>query len=180
MRIFISINPDSEIKEKIYAGQKQFIDFLGDSAINVKWEEINKFHLTMLFIGEVERQKIYEVIKQLEMIQNVAEIEFKGTSAGAFPNLRNPRVLWAGLESKDKKSELLYSKIIESLEPLGIEQSNKFHPHITLGRVKKPFLLKEIPQIKCDFSFVAYSFNLMQSTLTPAGSVFKLIKQFNL
>ena len=74
MRIFISINPDSEIKEKIYAGQKQFIDFLGDSAINVKWEEINKFHLTMLFIGEVERQKIYEVIKQLEMIQNVAEI----------------------------------------------------------------------------------------------------------
>lgn len=180
MRVFISINPEYQIRQQIFEGQQNLIETIGEFSKSVRWEEMNKFHLTLLFIGEVDKRKLDEIIKQLSSVKCKENINFKGTKIGAFPDLEKPRVFWVGLEDTNKKLIELFQKITNSLKPLCIEPDKKFHPHITIGRVKRPFRLIEKFSINTEYSFEISSFNLMQSTLTKEGSIYRLIKKFNL
>jgi RNA 2',3'-cyclic 3'-phosphodiesterase len=64
------------------------------------------------------------------------EVEVHGL--GAFPNASRPRVVWAGVTATNINAlNELQQSVIGSLERIGHGPDDpRFHPHVTLGRIK--------------------------------------------
>ena len=186
MRSFISLNINEDVKEKIQNIQNEVKEYLGEEKKHlIRWEKKEKFHMTLFFLGDVAADMVNDLIKELEFIkfQPNNEIFFHANSINAFPRLRYPRILFVDMYNKDKKALILYNKIYQVLKLFKFEPDKKFHPHITLGRVKrdqKMNLTDLEDEIKFKIDFSINSFYLMESKLDYRGSVYKVTKRFTL
>lgn len=104
----------------------------------VKWVEPGNMHLTLVFLGETEPEKV----RLVQAVMNVAaaahsSFTLQPTVLGCFPNPSRPRIIWAGLAGEVKVAQSLKKTLDAGLEPLGWEPEKRpFAPHLTLGRVK--------------------------------------------
>jgi len=168
MRLFVAIEIDDKIKEKIAETCKELIEK----------SSLEKLHITLKFIGEVEDDKIDQVIKALEKINfEPFEIDFKGV--GAFPNQNFIRVVWVGCESK-KLSELS-EKIENALANFCKKEKRPFSGHVTIARPKRKIDLKDFFAKHKEKGFGKMkvdSFVLKKSTLTKTGAIHETIRRF--
>ena len=174
MRLFIAFEVPEDITKSLLDVQKN-IKFDG------KATKPKSFHLTLKFLGEVEESKVSNIIEELSKIK-FNPFDASLSEIGAFPDKHRPRVVWVGLEPQDKIIEI--QKQVESAtEKLGFGQDKKFHPHLTLARIKfvknKKELQDCIDNIKVpEASFKADSFKLIKSTLMPEGPVYEVLSGF--
>src|SRR5262245_15518533 len=94
MRTFIAIEIPAEIRSALAALQTD----LRRAGADVSWTKPENVHLTLKFLGEVDESRIGEIEKVC--VSSAAEFKLFTLSlkdTGVFPNLRQPRVLWAGL-----------------------------------------------------------------------------------
>jgi 2'-5' RNA ligase len=190
MRTFISLNPDidtkkkiSEIqirlKEKISTVNKSYLDF-------VKWESEINFHLTLFFIGEVNENDLNKIRSGLNIIGKeikISEMEFTFKGIDAFPKLKYPRVIILDLTNKYEKVFELSGTINSDLKEHGFISDKKFHPHITLGRVKrdrKIDLTGIRDSVSSDLSFKINNFCLMKSELKSSGAEYSILEEYKL
>lgn len=139
-----------------------------------------EFHLTLKFLGEVDESRIGELKSRLSRIKFEA-FTANLSDAGVFPSENYIRVAWVGLEPKEKIIALQQQieGILEGMFP----KEERFHPHLTLARVKfikdKKALLESMKKMKVDkVAFEVGSFKLMKSTLTPEGPVYEVLEEF--
>ena len=173
LRTFIAFPIGERVVEKIGSLQKD----LKPLKINAKMVDPKKIHLTLKFLGETPEQQLPSIITALNTIPLQP---FTATLAhlGAFPTPVNPKVLWIGLEPQ-KPFNTLYNHINHAL-PSPAEK--RFHPHITLARIKGPYDKKTVEhKLKTRIppeTFTIITFTLYQSTLAPQGPVYKELKTF--
>lgn len=105
---------------------------------------------------------------------------------GGFPNLKAPRVIWAGVRENPELTRL-QKNIDEGLSPLGFEKDDRpFQPHLTLCRIKSMASGRElgrlIGELKPDVTteFKAASFSLFKSVLSPKGAEYTVLKEIGL
>ena len=130
MRVFIAVEiSDEKILNKIQTFQKNL-------EINAKPTKINQIHFTLQFLGEIDEEKCEKVKELLKAITfSGFELSLKGV--GGFPNLKNPRVIWIGIDKKGaEKLVKVTEEIGMKLASLGFEKNKKFKPHLTVFRVK--------------------------------------------
>jgi RNA 2',3'-cyclic 3'-phosphodiesterase len=187
MRTFISLNLPEETKREFARVQDEVRNSLDSRAADsIKWEGKDKFHQTLFFLGDTAENMLIGITRDLEKIKSEIsfnQISFTANEITAFPNLRYPRVLITGLENPDGNAFILYDKICEKLSEYGFTPDKKFHPHITLGRVRrdrKVNLVSLKEKIKFNIEFSVSEFFLMESRLDSRGSVYKEIKRFPL
>ncbi|MBS1518143.1 MAG: RNA 2',3'-cyclic phosphodiesterase [Bacteroidetes bacterium] len=188
MRTFISLNIDDETKKKITGTVERIsaeLQKTNSAYINyLKWEDEKKYHITLFFIGEVNAEKSKEIESSLSDLRfNFTKnlISFKITKVNAFPNFRYPRVLILDAENEKGETLILSETVKEFMRKAGFVSDKKFHPHITLARVKRDrkvnlTSIKDlfIPEIR----FSINKFSLMESRLSPGGAEHSLIKDF--
>ena len=183
IRTFISFDTPQSIRNEIYALQSQ----LKNSHADVRWESQEKFHATIKFLGNVDEQQLSRVISTIE--ENVNryhrfEIVYQGL--GAFPAVRNPRVIWVGCENADGTLEKIKNELDDVLLPFGFEKENrKFHPHITLGRVKSSKGVTNLTPMLENLTFEPRTTTIgeilvMKSVLKSEGSVYSVLKSIQL
>jgi|HubBroStandDraft_1064217.scaffolds.fasta_scaffold440785_1 2'-5' RNA ligase len=172
MRLFCGI----EIPDGIKAGLRALTEGLKPLA-PLAWSPIENLHVTTKFIGEWPEERIEEVKRVLGRVRRPATVEIGVRGLGWFPNERNPRVLWAGIEAGDELSRLARDTE-RSVAELGVAaEEHEFHPHLTLARRRNPIpidrLRKEVAgKASSDFgSFRAESFFLY---LSKGGRYIKL------
>jgi 2'-5' RNA ligase len=126
LRLFVAVRPPEPIRDLL-------IDAMDDSA-DFRWQDEEQLHLTLRFVGEVDRPLAEDLALALSQIRaNSFEIRIRGT--GRFER-RNSGALWAGLEPKAPLAALS-AKIERTCQRIGLEpESRAFHPHITLARWK--------------------------------------------
>lgn len=190
MRTFISLNPDIDTKKKISEIQirlKEKISTINKSFLDsVKWESEINFHMTLFFIGEVSENDMNKIRNGLNVIEkelNTSEMEFTYKGIDAFPKLKYPRVIILDLINKDGKVFELSERINSALKKYGFQSDKKFHPHITLGRVKrdrKIDLSNIRDSISSDLSFKVNSFCLMKSELKSSGAEYTILEEYKL
>ncbi len=190
MRTFISINPDIDTKKKISEIQirlKEKISTVNKSFLDlVKWESEINFHMTLFFIGELNDDDLIKIRSGLNIIGKelqIAEMEFSFKGIDAFPKLKFPRVIILELINKDRKVFELSERINSSLKDHGFISDKKFHPHITLGRVKrdrKIDLTAIRDSVSSDLSFKINSFCLMKSELKNSGAEYSVLEEYKL
>lgn len=141
-----------------------------------------KFHLTLKFLGEVEENKIEEIKEKLKQVK-FSQFKLKLGSTGVFPSESFIRVVWVGLEDGESIKQL-QQNIESSLEGM-FKKDDKFHPHITLARIKfidsdkKEEFVSKIKEIQVEPKEVNITkFKLIKSTLTGEGPVYEDLEEF--
>ena len=125
-RLFVAIRPPQEIRDLV-------IDAMDDSA-DFRWRDDEQLHLTLRFIGEVERPVADDLADALRGIR-AAPFELRIAGVGRFEQ-RNSGALWAGVEPKAPVAALA-AKVERVCQLVGLEPERRaFRPHITLARWK--------------------------------------------
>ena len=186
MRAFIAIELPHELKNILAGLQNK----LKTASADVKWVETQNIHLTLKFLGEVEDSLIPDINKVLEDTAGTNKhFPIRLSSLGAFPNIRSPRVIWAGIDKGDPEIKAIATRIEEKIAELGIAKEDKpFSSHITIGRVKTPVNRDKLEKIISDLKegfregseFRISKITLFKSTLTPKGALYEAIKEVNL
>jgi len=109
----------------------------GLSNDNVKWTKPDNIHITLLFLGDTEEEKIKVISIMLkERCEGTGKFELIIKGSGVFKNLNDPRVLWTGIEPSFEL-EHLNDLIVNGLKNTGVKiEDRPFKPHLTLGRIK--------------------------------------------
>lgn len=125
-RLFIAIRPPEHIRDLL-------IKAMGDSP-DFRWQEDAQLHLTLRFIGEVERPLANDLADALGRIR-AAGFRIRIGGVGRFAQ-RSGGALWAALQPKATVAALA-AKLERVCQQLGLEPERRaFHPHITLARWK--------------------------------------------
>ena len=123
-RLFVGIRPPGDIRDLL-------IDAMDDSA-DFRWQDEEQLHLTLRFIGEVERPVANDLADALGKLR-AEPFELRISGVGRFEQ-RNSGALWAGVEPKAPVAALAV-KIERTCQAMGLEPERRtFHPHITLAR----------------------------------------------
>lgn len=125
-RLFVAIHPPEAIRDLL-------IDAMEDSP-ELRWVGEEQLHLTLRFIGEIERPLASDIAASLGRIR-FDRFAVRIQDVGRFDR-RNGGALWAGVEPKAPVAALA-AKIERACQSAGLEAERRaFHPHITLARWK--------------------------------------------
>jgi 2'-5' RNA ligase len=105
-----------------------------DDNADFRWQDDEQLHLTLRFIGEIERPVANDLADALTRI-SARPLELRIAGVGRFEQ-RNSGALWAGVEPKPPLAALA-AKVERVCQSAGLEPERRvFHPHITLARWK--------------------------------------------
>ena len=177
LRTFIAIELPDELKKRLEMLQEELKKDSG-KASKISWARPETIHLTLKFLGPVENQRLEEISEALKKAtRDIEKFTVKTRGIGGFPNLKNPRVVWVGMDGSEYLKKL-YGNIEECMESAGFEREKReFHPHLTLCRVKNPkdgkMLSERIEKLRTDISmdFQADSVVFFKSELKKGGAV---------
>jgi 2'-5' RNA ligase len=125
-RLFVAIRPPEPVRDLL-------IDAMDDSP-DFNWQNDEQLHLTLRFIGEVERPVANDLADALGKVR-APPMELRIAGAGRFEQ-RTSGAIWAGVEPKAPVAALA-AKIERACVGVGLEPERRaFHPHITLARWK--------------------------------------------
>lgn len=180
-RCFIAVDLPGELKKdlaRLQAGMRAW-------RVRVKWVEEKNFHLTLKYLGDVELPLLERIGAGLEKVSlQHHKFDFVVSGLGAYPSLRSPRVIWAGVHDKEKGLHLIREDIESEMVKLGLPaEERKFSPHLTLGRVKEvrsaPGLDDVVHHLTLDARIVPVTeIKLMRSRLSRSGPEYFCISSF--
>ncbi len=174
MRSFLAVSLPNNIKEGIY-GELSFLDTGG-----VKRTSKENLHITAAFMGDSlsadDKAFFSEIMEEISFPSFYVSLG----RTGAFPSREKPSVLWVGLEKGEEEMNNLRKKIYSAVRKAGFSIEEKFHPHITVARLKENFSRSFLPDFfEKDFSgrysFKAEALVWYESVLSQKGPEYKEI-----
>jgi 2'-5' RNA ligase len=177
LRLFIAALLPEEIKARI----DEYIRVVKPRCEGVKWENHDKLHVTLKFLGNVEDSMAEQVSSAVgSLVRDYSPFEMDVLNFGGFPDLRTPRVLVIGLSENPGLSSL-QDRIEGELEPLGFSrEARKFIPHVTIGRIKSRLRIKEPLPIPDKCKFTIDEVGVIKSETRRDGSVYTPLNLFRL
>jgi 2'-5' RNA ligase len=151
---------------------------------DVRWVPVGNIHLTLKFFGNVTDSQV-EAIAQaaVPLAAAQAPLSLHITGAGAFPSLKNPRVVWLGLNGDVAPLAALHRQLEAAFAPLGFPPEGRpFAPHLTLGRVKSPQGRERLTACLSQLQepetapFQVSEIILYRSNLSPQGATYLPLK----
>lgn len=133
IRLFIAVDPNDQFRKDLAELTREL---RGRFDRQVKWDDPEKFHLTLAFLGDVERGKLNPIRETCRAAaENCHAFPLRFDHIGAFPSSRKPSVLWVGCQSSAPLDQLVY-QIRAGLTQSGLEFDQKpFRAHLTLARI---------------------------------------------
>ena len=123
-RLFVAIVPPEDIRDLL-------TDVMDDSP-ELRWVGEDQLHLTLRFIGEVERPLANDLAAALAHLRS-RTLEMRIAGIGHFER-RGGGAIWAAVEPKAPITALAV-KIERICQEAGlVPERRAFHPHITLAR----------------------------------------------
>lgn len=125
-RLFVAIRPPENIREQLLG--------LMEGVPGLRWQDDGQLHLTLRFIGEVERPVADDLAATLERVR-FEPFDLALDGVGKFEKPRHG-ALWAGVQPKEQL-KTLNAKIERACQSAGLApEQRSYHPHITLARWK--------------------------------------------
>jgi 2'-5' RNA ligase len=188
-RLFIAINLPDGVKKKLLDWQIKMADLIvrrsldvgGDPKL-VRWTNKFNLHITLLFVGYVTDEEMYEICSQVKAIGKKHEPFFLRLEKIILgPPDKNPRMFWAQGEKSQELADLL-SDLNNAIQQRTGFKYKAFRPHITLARFRAG-LLKFLPEsvdepFKCEIP--VDSIEVMESVLKRTGAEYAVLESVEL
>ncbi|CAA9395173.1 MAG: 2'-5' RNA ligase [uncultured Chloroflexia bacterium] len=179
LRLFVALELPPEVRAVLVAGQQN----LATQQLAIRWADPAGAHLTLKFLGSVASTEVDAVTVAMQQgASGHASFTLQTTGLGAFPNLRQPRVVWLGLDGALQMLHSLQQDIERWIAPLGYPaEQHPFNPHLTLGRTQKDATTiqrtaigRAVQQASAltQATWTVDSVSLMRSTLRPQGPIY--------
>jgi len=135
-RLFIALTIPEAVKAEIEKAQAELRRALPKEC--VRWTIREQFHLTLKFLGDVDAQRVEALTDAVRGVgQGFAALELRAERIGVFPDLRRPRVLWAGVRDPREELPRLQGAVEAATRDFSKEEpGERFTGHVTLGRIK--------------------------------------------
>lgn len=174
-RLFVAIRPPSHVRDAL-------LDLMGGIS-GARWQDDDQLHLTLRFVGEVDRHQAEDLHAALGSIHHPS-FELAVSGLGMFDRRGIPTTVWAGVTPAEPV-HTLHKKVDQAIDRVGIEPDRRaFHPHITLARLGRDTgpvdgFLAQSGTVRGE-PFRADAFGLYESRLTPEGAVYTLLETYPL
>lgn len=172
MRLFIAIKLNEETRSHTMG----ILNKLESCSNKGNFTPKEKLHITLVFLGETQVNRIEEITSAINSIEEKAFC-ISLSQIGVFNMGRKGPLYWLGV-AKNKHLIAIREQLYKDLKQKGFElQNRKFKPHITLGRnVKisnqKAFLALKHCAAKNKFKFRVDSICLYNSERTNGETHF--------
>lgn len=184
VRCFVAVNLPAPLRGKI----GEFFADLRTGIRGVRWVVPESLHLTLKFLGEVERVRLPGIEEALETsLAGRGPIAVALAGTGVFPPRGRPRVVWLDVTAGTGELTALQKAAEGALEPLGFPREGRsFTPHLTVGRVKNLreagplFSALDEARERAWGGFTATSADLMRSELFPTGARYSILREIRL
>jgi len=147
-----------------------------------RWTPAENLHLTLRFLGQVERSLADGIADRVAAAGPRAfELALGGT--GAFKRGRLSRVVWLGLSTGDREIAVLASLVEGETVSAGMEAEGRpYHPHLTLARARgrEGAALPQLPTPPALEPWRARELVLYRSRPGRGGSVYEPLRTISL
>lgn len=182
MRAFLAVEMDDVARDALTG----LLTRLRASTAKVSWVKPENVHLTLRFLGDVDEGQVNRLGERLALAyRDVEPFRLMVRGVGVFPNLRRPRVVWAGVLAGDGVLEAVQRASEDAARWIGLPPEEKrFSPHVTLGRVRDDRRcgdLRDCVEAEQGFGagdIVVKRVALFRSTLSSQGSNYTLLREF--
>src|SRR5215210_1214668 len=174
-RLFVAIRPPEHIRDRL-------IDAMDDSP-ELRWVGDENLHLTLRFIGEVERPLADDIALALSRVR-CGRFDLRIAGVGIFEQ-RNGGALWAGVQPREPVTALA-AKVERACVAAGLEPERRaFHPHVTLARwnrreAKAALAFLERTRALASEPFAVDRFILYESRLSRHGAHYEEVADYPL
>jgi 2'-5' RNA ligase len=174
-RLFVALRPPPEMRSALLA--------LMGGVPGARWQDDDQLHLTLSFIGEVDRPQADDIAAALEAVDRPRPtIALQG--AGGFDRKGHVHSLWAGIAPDDALHQL-HDRVNRALIAVGAKPEQRaFKPHITLARLGRqagpvePFLERIAGLSSAPLTLNA--FLLFESRLGHNGASYEAVARYPL
>ena len=183
VRVFVAVGLSVEAREQLVDAVGRIRD---EFPQGIQWANPDGMHLTLKFLGNIPASGVCPLLTCLEPVATTTSpfpLELAGL--GMFPNRRNPRVLWGGVDGDLKALTRLQQASEDAINSLGYPpELRPFRPHITLGRPRRSVSDTQLARIGAVVSGMAppspvhwqvESVEVMQSELHPTGARYTIL-----
>lgn len=127
-RLFVALRPPSTIRTLLAT--------MHGGVRHARWQDDDQLHLTVRYVGDVERPVAEDVALALGQVHAPAPVVALA-GVGAFDKQGRVDALWAGLAPHDALAAL-HRKVDQALVRVGLEPERRAYlPHITLARLPR-------------------------------------------
>jgi 2'-5' RNA ligase len=183
MRLFVALNLPKKERQRIQRAARP----LREEGFPVRWVDLDNFHVTLKFLGDMRKPTLEPIQETLDRV-GAATTPFDATVTGfgAFPTIRKPSVLWAGVDATPEL-RCLKQDLEWGLSDLGFEKETRaFRPHLTLGRAAADGagrfrgLDHLVASLELESRFPVRSLDLMRSRTGPEGASYTVLHRARL
>ena len=127
-RLFIALRPPSPIRDLL-------ADMM-DGVPDARWQDDEQLHLTLRFVGEVDRHRAEDLASALAAIRAPTPVVALA-GVGQFAKRGRTDTLWAGLTPHDALAHL-QRKVDQACVRSGLEPDRRAYlPHVTVARLAR-------------------------------------------
>lgn len=174
-RLFVALRPPRAIREMLISAMH--------GVSGARWQSDEQLHLTLRFIGEVDRHRAEDIAAALGAIYAPA-VTARIAGVDLFERQGRPHMLWAGVEPHEPLGAL-HRKVDQLLARVGVApETRAFLPHITLARLNRgsgpvaPFLALNSDLASPPFEFGHVT--LYESEMGHGGSRYHPVARYPL
>ena len=175
IRCFVAIKIPEPIQKLLRSVQTELQSHIRKAS----WTKSGNFHLTLQFLGDIRSESVAAIGESIQRgIETHLPFSVAFGGIGAFPNLARPRVIWIGMTDGASTVSTLAKVVNRELKPLGFPIDNRFHPHLTLARLRTPMNLQTLKNILRKYDTIdggamrVNEISLIQSQLHPNGAIY--------
>ncbi len=179
-RIFTAIDISDEARMKV----AHYVESLRDEFTNLRvgWERAEKLHLTLKFLGDIDEERLKNLIEAVEKTaEQFSSFKLQISETGAFPSPRNARILWLGARDEQGNMQRLNEILETECKRKNFEKEKRnYKPHLTIARLRQSPQSKELvgKHLRNDFDSIEFAVSeivIYESRLQKSGSIYQKI-----
>lgn len=184
LRLFVGVRVSMETVAGLREARAGLARAADDAGIAIRWVAPASYHVTLQFLGWARPPVVSALRDRIgEALAGARGFRFTTRGVGAFGSATGARVVWAGIDDGGRLGEVAV-RVAGATATLGFEADKRpYHPHVTLGRLKKLADVTEllVPYAEQNFSeTVVGSVILFESHMKSSGSEYVEVASWQL
>lgn len=170
-RLFVALELPPIVRDHLLAAM--------GGVVGARWQRDDQLHLTLRFIGEVDRHRAADIVAALGTV-NIPPFDLALAGHGVFDRRGRIDALWVGVSPQNEVTALA-KRVDQALVRIGVPlETRAFLPHITVARFgREAGPLGGFPAVPLSTTpFTVTGFALWESRLSRDGSDYEVVERY--